>query len=143
MKTLNQKLQNLLKMGLLATIILNFVACSEENDPMSPELSNITGEWEGTLNHPGYDSGTLSLQLLQSNDNLSGSFTMRLVKNNNVQNYGGTITGAKISSNNYNLSLINSNFTWICDLNLNSTTLSGDWESSTSTISGSLSVQKN
>jgi hypothetical protein len=143
MKTFNQKLQNLLKMGLLATIILNFVACSEENDPMSPELSNITGEWEGTLNHPGYDSGTLSLQLLQSNDNLSGSFTMRLVKNNNVQNYGGTITGAKISSNNYNLSLINSNFTWICDLNLNSTTLSGDWESSTSSISGSLSVQKN
>jgi hypothetical protein len=143
MKTFNQKLQNLLKMGLLATIILNFVACSEENDPMSPGLTNITGEWEGTLNHPGYDSGTLSLQLLQSNDNLSGSFTMRLVKNNNVQNYGGTITGAKISSNNYNLSLINSNFTWICDLNLNSTTLSGDWESSTSTISGSLSVQKN
>jgi hypothetical protein len=143
MKTFNQKLQNLLKMGLLATIILNFVACSEENDPMSPGLTNITGEWEGTLNHPGYDSGTLSLQLLQSNDNLSGSFTMRLVKNNNVQNYGGTITGAKISSNNYNLSLINSNFTWICDLNLNSTTLSGDWESSTSSISGSLSVQKN
>ena len=143
MKTFNQKLQNLLKMGLLVTVILSFIACTEESDPMSPELSNITGEWEGTLNHPGYDSGTLSLQLLQSNDNLSGSFTMRLVKNNNIQNYGGTITGAKISSNNYNLSLINSNFTWICDLNLNSTTLSGDWESSTSTISGSLSVQKN
>ncbi|HEX9739694.1 MAG TPA: hypothetical protein VGA29_02875 [Ignavibacteriaceae bacterium] len=143
MKTFNQKLQNLLKMGLLVTVILSFIACTEESDPMSPGLTNITGEWEGTLNHPGYDSGTLSLQLLQSNDNLSGSFTMRLVKNNNVQNYGGTITGAKISSNNYNLSLINSNFTWICDLNLNSTTLSGDWESSTSTISGSLSVQKN
>jgi len=143
MKTFNQKLQNLVKMGLLTTIILSFAACSEENDPMSPELTNITGEWEGTLNHPGYDSGTLSLQLLQSNDNLSGSFTMRLVKNNNIQNYGGTITGAKISSNNYNLSLINSNFTWICDLNLNSTTLSGDWGSSTSSISGSLSVQKN
>jgi len=143
MKTFNQKLQNLLKMGLLVTVILSFIACTEESDPMSPGLTNITGEWEGTLNHPGYDSGTLSLQLLQSNDNLSGNFTMRLVKNNNVQNYGGTITGAKISSNNYNLSLINSNFTWICDLNLNSTTLSGDWESSTSTISGSLSVQKN
>ena len=143
MKTFNQKLQNLLKMGLLVTVILSFIACTEESDPMSPGLTNITGEWEGTLNHPGYDSGTLSLQLLQSNDNLSGSFTMRLVKNNNVQNYGGTITGAKISSNNYNLSLINSNFTWICDLNLNLTTLSGDWESSTSSISGSLSVQKN
>ena len=143
MKTFNQKLQNLLKMGLLVTVILSFIACTEESDPMSPGLTNITGEWEGTLNHPGYDSGTLSLQLLQSNDNLSGSFTMRLVKNNNVQNYGGTITGAKISSNNYNLSLVGSNFTWICDLNLNSTTLSGDWESSTNSISGSLSVQKN
>jgi len=141
MKTINQKLQNLLKMGLLATIILSFGACSE--DPVSPELTNVSGKWDGTINHPGYDSGTLTLQILQSNDNISGTFTMRLVKNNSVQNYGGTITGAKISSNNYNLSLINSNFTWICDLNLNSTTLSGDWESSTSSISGSLSVQKN
>ena len=143
MKTFNQKLQNLVKMGLLATIVLSFVACSEESDPLSPELSNVSGKWDGTISHPAYDSGALTLQLLQSNDNLSGSFTMRLVKNNNVQNYGGTITGAKISSNNYNLSLVGSNFTWICDLNLNSTTLSGDWESSTSSLSGSLSVQKN
>jgi len=111
MKTFNQKLQNLVKMGLLVTVILSFIACSEESDPMSPGLTNITGEWEGTLNHPGYDSGTLSLQLLQSNDNLSGSFTMRLVKNNSIQNYGGTMTTAKISRNNYNLSLNNLNFT--------------------------------
>jgi hypothetical protein len=68
---------------------------------------------------------------------------MRLVKNNGAENYGGTITGTKISSNNYNLSLVGLNFTWICDLNLKSTTLSGDWESTSNSLSGSLSVQKN
>jgi len=143
MKTINQKLQNLVKMVLLATVILSFAACSEESDPLSPELTNVSGKWDGTIIHPGYDSGTLTLQILQSNDNLSGSFTMKLVKNNNVQNYGGTIIGAKISSNKYNLSLVGSNFTWISDLNLNSTTLSGNWESSDNYgISGSLSVNK-
>jgi hypothetical protein len=141
MKTINKKLQNLVKMGLFATIILSFGACSE--DPVSPELTNVSGEWDGTISHPGYDSGTITIQILQSDDNMSGSFTMRLVKNNSVQNYSGTLDGSKISNKNYNLWLIGSNFTWICDLNLNSTTLSGDWESSTSSISGSLSVQKN
>ena len=143
MKTFNQKLQNLLKLGLFTTIILSFVACSEENDPMSPELTNITGKWEGTLNHPGYDSGTLTLQIIQSNDNISGDYTMRLVKNNNVQNYSGTLSGAKTGNNNYSITMTVTTTTWICSLTLNSVTLSGRWESSSTSLSGTLSVQKN
>jgi hypothetical protein len=143
MKSFNQKLKSLLNIALLSTAILSFGACSEESDPMSPELTNVTGKWDGTINHPGFDSGTISLQILQYDDNISGSFAMRLVKSNGAENYGGTITGAKINSNNYNLSLVGLNFTWICDLKLNSTTLSGGWESSSSPLSGSLSVQKN
>lgn len=142
MKSFNQNLKNLLMIALLSTAILSFGACSEENDPMSPEITNISGKWDGTIEHPGYDSGTLSLQILQNDDNISGSFTMRLVKNNGVENYGGTLSGAKTGNNKYSISLTGTNFTWISDLALNSVTLSGGWESSSNSLSGSLSVQK-
>ena len=142
MKKLNQFAKSLLTIPVLLLLAINFSACSED-DPVSPQLENISGKWDGTINHPGYDSGTITINILQSDNNLSGSFTMRLVKNNAVSNYSGTIEGAKTSNRNFSLSLIGSNFTWISDLNLNSTTLSGDWESATSSLSGSLSVQKN
>jgi hypothetical protein len=119
-----------------------FTACSE--DPASPDLENISGIWDGSLNHPGYDSGTISLNILENSNNLSGTFTMRLVKNNSVQNYSGTIAGAKTNDKAYSLSLIGSNFVWVCALDQNSFTLSGNWESTThGGLSGTLSVQKN
>ena len=136
-------MRNLIKpaFALIFTAML-FTACSE--NPASPELENISGIWDGALNHPGYDSGTISLNILENSNNLSGTFTMRLVKNNSVQNYSGSIAGAKTNDKSYSLSLIGSNFTWISVLNLNSSTLSGDWEStSRGNISGTLSVQKN
>jgi hypothetical protein len=58
MKSFNQKLKSLLNIALLSTAILSFGACSEESDPMSPKLTNITGKWDGTIDHPGFDSGT-------------------------------------------------------------------------------------
>jgi hypothetical protein len=137
-------LKNLIKLAfamILAAIL--FTACSEEDNPMSTELTNITGKWDGSLNHPGYDSGTLSLQILQNNDNITGDFTMRLVKNNGVQNYSGSLSGAKTGNNNYSITLTGTNFTWISDLTIQSVTLSGGWESSGNSLSGSLSVQKN
>lgn len=142
MNSFNQKLRNFLNIALLSTVILSFAACSEESDPMSPEITNISGKWDGTIDHPGYDSGTLSLQILQNDDNISGSFTMRFVKNNGVENYGGTLSGAKTGNSNYSITITGTNFTWISDLTLNSVTLSGGWESSANSLSGSLSVQK-
>ena len=100
------------------------------------------------LEHPGYDGGSVKLNILDNDGNLSGSFTMRLVRvegsRNFVQSYGGSITGAKISDKNYVLNLEGSSFTWICNLNLNSkdVTLSGSWESSQTSISGTLSTTK-
>jgi len=120
-----------------------FAACSE--DPVSPQLENISGKWEGPITHPAYDGGNLKLTILDDNGSISGTFTIRLSKNNFVQNYSGSVSGTKVSSNNYNLQLEGSNFTWICDLDLNSKslTLSGDWESSQSPgINGTVSVDK-
>ncbi|MBS4035314.1 MAG: hypothetical protein KGZ85_12665 [Ignavibacterium sp.] len=142
MKPLKQKLQSLLNIAFLSTAILTFGACSEENDPISPEIANISGKWDGTIDHPGYDSGTISFQILQNDDNINGSFSMRLVKSNGAENYGGTLSGAKTGNNKYSVTLTGTNFTWISDLTLNSVTLSGGWESSRNSLSGSISVKK-
>jgi hypothetical protein len=143
MKTFNQKLQNLLKLGLLATVILSFIACSEDSDPIQPEITNVSGKWVGSLEHPGYDFGTLTLQILQDENSISGSFTLILKKDNRVSNYGGSISGAKTGTSNYSISLINTNFTWVCTLSQNSNSLDGIWESTFNSLSGSVSLQKN
>jgi len=145
MNTLNQFAKKLLVILAILLLAMNFTACSE--DPVTPELENISGKWEGPIEHPGYDGGAITLNILDNDGNLSGSFTMRLVKtgnHNQVTNYGGSITGAKVSNNNYVLNLEGSGFTWICNLNLSSkdVTLSGSWESSQTSISGTLSTTK-
>ncbi|MFI5238028.1 MAG: hypothetical protein ACHQLA_08820 [Ignavibacteriales bacterium] len=143
MKTFNQKLQNLLKLFVLTAGILSFAACSEESDPIQPEITNLSGKWSGSLDHPGYDFGTLTLQILQTDNAISGSFTLILKKGNLVSNYGGSIDGAKTGANNYSISLINTNFTWITTLSQNSNSLNGIWESISNSLSGSVSLQKN
>ena len=146
MNTLNQFAKRLLVIQVILLLAINFSACSE--DPVTPELENVSGKWEGPFEHPGYDGGSVKLNILDNDGNLSGSFTMRLVRvegsRNFVQSYGGSITGAKVSNKNYVLNLEGSSFTWICNLNLNSkdVTLSGSWESSQTSISGTLSTTK-
>ncbi len=139
-------MRNLIKIlfAVIFTSVL-FVGCTKDNNPVSPQLESISGKWEGPITHPAYDGGTVKLSILDDNGSISGTFTMRLSKNNFVQNYSGSVSGAKVSSNNYSLQLEGSNFTWICDLNLNSKslTLSGDWESNqNSGIQGTVSVDK-
>ena len=143
MNTFNKIAKRLLIISILLVAVLSFSACSE--DPVSPQLENISGKWDGQFNHPGYDGGSITLNVLENNSNLSGSFVMRLVKSNRVSNFGGSITGAKVTNNEYNLNLNGTNFTFICDLNLNSKELmlSGNWESEQQNgISGTISVQK-
>ena len=146
MNTLNQFAKRLLVIPVILLLAINFSACSE--DPVTPELENVSGKWEGPFEHPGYDGGSVKLNILDNDGNLSGSFTMRLVRvegsRNFVQSYGGSITGAKVSDKNYVLNLEGSSFTWICNLNLNfkDVTLSGSWESSQTSISGTLSTTK-
>jgi hypothetical protein len=146
MNTLNQIAKKLIVASILIMLVINFSACSE--DPVTPELENISGKWEGPFEHPGYDGGSVTLNIIDNDGNLSGSFTMRLVRVNGtrnfVQTYGGTITGSKVSNNNYLVNLEGPDFMWVCDLDLNSknVTLNGDWESSQSSLSGTMSTTK-
>lgn len=146
MNTIKQTAKKLFLVPVLIILALNFSACSD--DPVTPELENISGKWQGSFEHPGYDGGSVKLNILDNDDNLSGSFTMRLVRvggtRNYVQNYGGIITGSKVRNNNYILNLEGPDFIWVCDLNLNSksVTLNGDWESTQGPVSGTLSTTK-
>jgi len=146
MNILNHFAKKLLVIPVILLLAMNFSACSE--DPVTPQLENVSGQWEGPFHHPAYDGGSVKLNILDNDGNLSGSFTMRLVRvegsRNYVQSYGGSITGAKVSNKNYVLNLEGSSFTWICNLDLNSKdlTLSGSWESSQTSISGTMSTTK-
>ena len=144
MKNAKRSLNTILMVTVLIMISLSLAACSKDSNPAGPpEITNISGKWEGQISHPAYDGGSISMTILQNDNNVSGSFRMRLVRGNMVQQYGGTVAGAKISDQNYTLTLTGTDFTWICNMNLSSNTLSGDWESSRSSISGTISVEKN
>ena len=146
MNTLNQFARRLLVIPFIMLLAINFSACSE--DPVTPELENISGKWEGPFEHPAYDGGSIKLNILDNDGNLSGSFTMRLVRvegsRNYVQTYGGSIMGTKVSGKKYVVNLEGPDFTWVCNLDLNSQklTLNGNWESTQSSISGTMSTTK-
>ena len=145
MNTLNQFVKKFLLILVIIMLAVNFSACSE--GPVTPELENVSGKWEGPFQHPAYDGGSIKLNILDNDGSLSGSFTMRLVRagtRNYVQNYGGSIAGAKVSDKKYSVNLEGPDFTWICNLNPNSknVTLSGNWESSQGSLSGTLSTTK-
>ena len=148
MKSVKQSLNAVLIFTVLIVMSFGLAACSKDNNPAAPVISNISGKWDGQISHPAYTGGSINMTILQNDNSVSGSFTMRLVRKldngrNFVQSYGGTVAGAKISDQNYTLTLTGTDFTWICNMNLSSNTLSGDWESSRSSISGTISVEKN
>jgi hypothetical protein len=148
MKNVKKSLNTILMIAVLIMMSFSFAACSKDSNPAAPEITNISGQWSGEITHPAYSGGSVNLTILETNNAVSGTFTMRLTRKldngrNFVQSYGGTVTGAKTSDQNYTLTLTGSNFVWLCNLGLNSITLSGGWQSSTTTISGSMSVDKN
>ncbi len=142
MKIIKQNAKKILLIQFLLMLIISLSACSK--DPVSPQPSNISGSWEGSITHPAYTGGSLTLNILQTDNSISGTFRMRLVKGNFVQQYSGTIDGAKTNENNFNIWLKGTNFTWMSELNLNSNTLKGNWSSTTvNGIKGTISVQSN
>lgn len=148
MKIVKQSLNVVLIATVLIIMSLSLAACSKDSNPSAPVITNISGKWDGQISHPDYTGGSLNMTILQNDNNISGSFTMRLVRKldngrNFVQSYGGTVAGTKISDQKYTLTLTGPNFTWICSMQLSSITLSGSWESSISSLSGTISVEKN
>lgn len=108
-----------------------FSACSDGTGPRADDLS---GEWSGTIQHPGYDGGSFDLNINQEGVDISGSYSMRLVKavtssRTKVENYGGLIAdgnSASITQINFNIIVNGSN--WTCAaVNINNN-LTGSFE---------------
>ncbi len=139
----NQFKVRLFKFFIFIMIVTGLSACSKDNNPAGPEGTNISGHWEGPFNHPSYYSGYLKMDINQNNGSLSGSFTVTLFPGySQGKNYTGNITGNNKGNDSYNLTLINSQHTWVCSLELNADTLSGGWVAAGESVSGTLSAIK-
>jgi hypothetical protein len=101
----------IIPIGLLAlATCLFFMSCSDDG-PSSPDISDYSGTWNGSIAHPAYDGGSLEVSILEE-DEISGTYKMRLTEYNEsngrsfVQNIGGGITeGLRNSRNSISFTL--------------------------------------
>ncbi len=140
----NQFKVRLFKFFIFIMIVTGLSACSKDNNPAEPEETNVSGHWEGPFTHPSYYSGYLKMDINQNSNLLSGTFTLTLYPGySQGKIYTGNIKGSANKNSSYNLTLINSEYTWACSLKLNTDTLIGDWVSPGESVSGTLSAIKN
>ena len=106
---------------------LTLAACSK--DPVSPNGATVndgplSGNWEGAFNHPDYYSGYITMDLSQSGGLISGTYHLNFYYGySDGPEYDGDVTGTISPSGNYNLSLLNNDFTYNCDLTLSTDAL--------------------
>ncbi|MCW8811330.1 MAG: hypothetical protein OQJ93_08130 [Ignavibacteriaceae bacterium] len=142
MNTIKQTAKGLLTILALLIAMINFSACSKDENPVSPGETNISGSWKGPFNHPAYYSGYLEMSVVQNNNNVTGTFHLYLSPGYSGEDYYGNVTGSPSNNGKYNLSLINTDFTYACDLTLNPDSLSGNWVSTSNGTTGTLTVIK-
>ena len=147
--TMNSIKKSGMKILFLAIVLLlglNLAACSK--DPVSANNVQVndrplSGNWEGAFNHPDYYSGYITMDLSQSGGTISGTYHLNFYYGySNGPVYDGNVTGTISQSGNYNLSLLNSDFTYNCDLTLSTDALEGSWVSDNRSKSGSLLVHR-
>lgn len=143
MNTITQNVTKLLLLAIFLLAAMHFSACSKDENPVSPApVDNISGSWKGPFFHPAYYSGSLEMTVTQNDNTIIGTFHLYLSPGYSGEDYYGTVSGSASNDKSYTLSLINTDFTWICSLTLKSDSLAGDWESARKTVGGSLSVGK-
>ena len=130
----------------LSVFLVGMWGCAENG--VGPENVDFTGQWSGALNHPGYDSGTLTLNLVQSGETLQGTYQLSLRKrltNGRVQvsNFGGDATGGRRSDNaGMNLALTVSGSDWICQTSLENDNSQNGTFNTPNGISGGVSLSR-
>jgi hypothetical protein len=116
-------------------------ACSDLSGP--DEQPNASGTWQGTLTHPSFDGGALTLTLIDGNGQISGSYKLvlsrRVGSRGYVEQSGGQVTGSS-SDGRIWLSLKRSNGDeWLLEGALGRSSARGEWSSS-SRINGTFDV---
>lgn len=129
-------------MALLAVVALGS-ACT---DTTGPEATlDAGGTWEGTLTHPSYDGGALTLTLVDANGTISGNYRLILAKRvggrTMVEQSAGELSG---SSTNGRLRLLlqrSDGEPWLLDGDLTDSRSHGDW-STTRGVRGNFDVAR-
>lgn len=127
-------------------VVMALVSASACADATGPAAADANGRWEGTLSHPSWDGGSLSLSLIDANGVVSGSYQLRLSRRAGsraqVEQSSGQIHG---SSANGRLTLImerSRGEQWLLEGRLDGSSASGDWSANTTRVGGSFSVSR-
>lgn len=111
----------------LVALIVTLAACSADD----PAAVDLTDTWDGSYTHPT-TPGTLTLNLVSTDETLSGTFNLRYSIGGGSTSNSGTLAGTRPSPNSIAFTLDAGTFTWafvgqITNANL----MQGTWESTT------------
>jgi hypothetical protein len=118
-------------------------ACSDTSGP--DEQPDANGTWAGTLTHPAYDGGSLTLTLIDANGAVSGNYKLILSKRVGsrvgVEQSGGRITGS-VANRKLTLMMERSDGdSWLLEGSLDNSTANGEWSNSRR-VRGSFAVNR-
>jgi len=133
------------KRSLSMLMLVAAAAAGACTNPTGPDVADANGRWEGTLTHPAYDGGALSLSLVDANGAVSGSYRLILSRRVNgralVEQSGGNVTGSS-TGGRLTLSLARSRGdAWLLEGRLDGSHANGEWSTSTR-ITGTFDVSR-
>jgi hypothetical protein len=127
----------------MVAVAMTMAACSDSTGPDADPDAN--GAWAGSLTHPAYDGGALSLQLTDANGAVEGTYRLILSKRvggrASVEQSGGLVTG---SSANGRLTLRLQRVggdEWLLEGRIDGSHADGDW-STTRAVRGTWDVTR-
>jgi hypothetical protein len=121
----------ILVLGTLLAAGVTSGACSDATGP--EPVRDASGAWSGPFNHPAYDGGSLSMNLIDVRGTISGTYTLRLSRGSRdsgrvfVETSSGKVTGAS-GDGRLTLSLSRTDGEWILAGRFTGqNSASGDW----------------
>ena len=119
-------------------------ACSDTTGPgAEPDAG---GTWQGSLTHPSYDGGALTLTLIDANGTVTGTYrlilSMRVGSRVGVEQSGGNVSGS-FANDRLRLLLQRTNGNqWMLDGEVNRSRAEGTWTSGVGAANGTFSVSR-
>ena len=95
-------MRNILSHLFISFSVMVLISCSDDG-PTSPSISDYSGDWSGSIEHPAYDGGSLQVEFVEK-ESIGGNYSMRLVDyiesngRSRVENYGGEVTSGNRNS---------------------------------------------
>jgi hypothetical protein len=129
-------------MTLLAVVALAS-ACADTSGPeAAPDAGGI---WAGTLTHPSYDGGALTLTLVDANGAVTGSYRLTLSRRVgsrvSVEQSGGQLSGSSTNGRLRVLLQRSGGDQWLLDGALNGSRSQGAW-TNTRGVGGQFTVAR-